>query len=84
VIQSERSSAGWAKSEGNPAVAIEEAELLAPRFDLQCLDAEFAAGEGDVDAEIREIEMECGEFGVEVQRLEFQLSDVKEQRKQSF
>jgi predicted nuclease with TOPRIM domain len=85
VMQSERTAKKWTQVQINTFAAIKDAELVAKRFELERIQAEFqnelANKEAEIDAEMREIESECGELRIEIQTLELELSEVKEQRK---
>jgi chromosome segregation ATPase len=87
VLQAEKKSKKWAKVQVSTVATIKDAELVARRFDIQRVQAEFAAElaakEGEIDAEMRDIEAECSDLRLEIQSLELELSDVKEQRKRN-
>jgi chromosome segregation ATPase len=87
IAQAEKNAKKWTKTQVTTVAAIKDAELVAKRYELERVQAEFqtelANKEAEIDAEVREIETECGELRVEIQQLELELSEVKEQRKRN-
>ena len=87
VVRSSRNAKKWAKTQVDTVTAIKEAEIEQHRYNLERLQNEYEAAldvkEFQNDEEIREIQTECGELRVEIQNLEFELSEVKEQRKRN-
>ena len=87
LLNNDKASKKWVKTQVDTVAAIKDAELFAKHNELERIQAEFqtnlANKEAEVDAEMREIQSECGELRSEIQSLELELSEVKEQRKKS-
>ena len=87
LLRSQKNTKKWTKTQVDTVAAIKEAEIEAKRYELDRLQAEYEADlankEAEVDAEMRDIQTECGELRNEIQSLEFELSEVKEQRKRN-
>ena len=87
LMQTEKSSKKWTRHQVETVTAIKEAEIEAKRYELERIRNEFQTEllnkEAETDAEMREIEAECGELMAEIQQLEMELSEEKDQRKRN-
>ena len=87
LMRSQKNTKKWTKTQVDTVAAIKEAEIEAKRYELDRLQAQYEADlankEAEVDAEMREIQSECGDLRTEIQSLELELSEVKEQRKKN-
>ncbi|OHS92944.1 hypothetical protein TRFO_12120 [Tritrichomonas foetus] len=87
LLQSERRSKKWAKTQVDTVAAIKDAELMAKQYEFERLQAEFntelANKEVEIDSEMREIDAECGDLRIQVQQLEIELGEVKDSRKRN-
>ncbi|OHT03449.1 hypothetical protein TRFO_06695 [Tritrichomonas foetus] len=85
LLQTERTSKKWTKTQVDTVAAIKDAELTTKQHELDRLREEFqttlANKEAEIDNEIRQIDVERGELVSQVHSLEIELGDIKDKRK---
>ena len=85
LLNNDKASKKWAKTQVDTVAAIKDAELFAKHNELERIQAEFqtnlANKEAEIGDEMRQIEQECGDLRTQIQTLEIELAEVKERRK---
>ena len=85
ILQGEKYSKKWAKTQVETLAAIKEAELTTKQYDLERAHEEFqtdlANKEAEFDSKIREIDAVCNELRTQVHQFEIELGEVKDRRK---
>lgn len=85
LLQTEKISKKWARTQVDTVAAIKDAELTTKQYEFERDNEEhlaaFAAKEAEVDNEIRQIDAECNELKSQIHSLEIELGEVKDKRK---